>query len=202
MAALRGHSFDGEAPFRRRLLSRDLCWCLDVFGDELDARERLRLARDAVALDGDFSGAAARLARLAARSGDLDEARSAAERASSLAKPVQRFADARFDAVATELAVCCFALLAAALRPAPRWLPGAIRARRERARREQCERELACEAECLGGEKEDMKVKGRCPQRCAAARGIHLPDSPRARVTVRSGSGASRITGPRRCMTR
>ena len=100
-----------EAPYRRRLLARDICWCLDVFSDELDDAEVLRLARDAVRLDEDFSGAAARLARIAAVGGALDIAQSAAARALALAEPVQRYPDAIFEALATDIVVTCCALL-------------------------------------------------------------------------------------------
>ena len=141
LAGIAEHSSEIEAPYRRRLLARDICWCLDVFGDELSEADKLRLARDAVQQDGDFSGAAARLARSAAVAGDLAAARSAAARALSLAESVERYADALFEALATDVVVSCFTLLRSTARPGARWMPRPIRSRRElaeRARADQC----------------------------------------------------------------
>ena len=124
-----------QSRWHRRLRARDICWGLDVFFDDLPAPDRLRLAREAVQLDDDFSGAAARLARVAVVAGNVDEARTAAARALALAAPVQRCADPLFEALASEIVVECWALVWSAAAE-PRWRPDPMRSRCTRRERE------------------------------------------------------------------
>jgi hypothetical protein len=130
-----------ETTLQRRLLARDTCWCLDVFGEELALDERLRLARDTVELD-DFSGGAARLARLAAVAGDLSAARAAADRALTLAESVERCDDALLEALASDVVVRCFATVRSRPRSVPRWAPPTVNKWRQRQDRRAAEAEL------------------------------------------------------------
>jgi hypothetical protein len=101
------------SPWWRRLLARDICWCLDVFGESLPLSVQHDLAREAMGLDPDFSGAAARLARIAVIAGEPAAAEAAASRAREIAESVDSHSDPRFEALATEIAVNCLAVVRA-----------------------------------------------------------------------------------------
>lgn len=139
LAAIAERLPDAETPAQRRLLARDACWCLDVFSDDLAPDNRLRLARDAVELDGGFSGAATRLARIAVIAGELPAAQAANARALSLAEPVEQYDDALFEALATDVVVSCFTAILSPPRSALRWAPRRTRERREREEHERAE---------------------------------------------------------------
>ena len=97
-------------PFLRSLLSRDICWGIDVFGDADSPPMQRVLATQAVHLDPEFGGAHARLARAAILSADVEAARSAAARATRIAEAIDRDPDPLVEALATSIAVECFAL--------------------------------------------------------------------------------------------
>lgn len=116
LAAVARHGKPGTKPdFRDGLIARDICWALDVFADTLPIATQHELARQAVALDPDFSGAAARLARIGSVVGELPEAESAAARALGIAEAVERCADPLLEALASDVVLKCFA--AARVRP-------------------------------------------------------------------------------------
>ena len=94
------------APF----VARDICWYLDVFGDDLKPRRRLRLARRAARLEPDFTAALARQAREAALLGRRKEARTAARQAVALGRLAARHSDPLVDALAARIATECLAL--------------------------------------------------------------------------------------------
>jgi hypothetical protein len=98
-----------ESRWWRNLVARDICWCLDVFADAIPLGEQQELAAAAVELDPDFSGAAARLARIAALAGELPVAGVASSNALRIAEPVTSCADPLIEALATDVAVRCFA---------------------------------------------------------------------------------------------
>lgn len=91
-------------------VARDICWYLDVFGDDLRPRRRLRLARRAADLEPDFTAALAREAREAALLGRRKEARTAARQAVSLGRLAARHADPLVDALAAQIAAASLAL--------------------------------------------------------------------------------------------
>jgi hypothetical protein len=99
------------------LLARDICWYLDVFGDTQPVQSQLELITQAVELDPDFSAALARLARIAAVSGDWRLARHAAGQAVGIAETVDRHGDPLVEALATETATECFAVVRGAMAP-------------------------------------------------------------------------------------
>lgn len=130
------------SPAWSALLARDICWYLDVFGATEPVPAQLELVEHAVALDPDFSGVLARLARIAAVSGDQRLAQEAADRAVRIAETVERHGDPLVEALATEIATKSFALVRGPMPPgAPadpeyrRWswrLERLTRARRKR----------------------------------------------------------------------
>lgn len=91
------------------LAARDICWCLDVFADELPSAEQFQLAAAAVDLEPDFAGGLARLARTAILVGDWQTGIDAAARALRVAEPVTRHQDPLLEALATEISVKCLA---------------------------------------------------------------------------------------------
>ncbi len=102
--------------FWRPLLSRDICWYVDVFGDGLSVAEEHRLAREAAELDPRFSGAASRRARAAAALGHDEEAVNAVAAAMKLAEPVERADDALLEALASDIVVRCLGVACSAPR--------------------------------------------------------------------------------------
>jgi hypothetical protein len=109
-----------ESPWWRKLVARDICWCLDVFADAIPPGEQRELAAAAVELDPEFGAAAARLARIAALAGELPVADAASSDALRIAEPVTSFADPLIEALATDVAVRCFAAVEAPLPSAAR----------------------------------------------------------------------------------
>lgn len=101
----------------RALLARDICWCLDVFGESLPLTVQHGLAREAVGLDPDLSGAAARLARIEIMAGEPACAEAAAARAREIAESVDLHSDPLLEALATDVAVKCLAVVRAGPRP-------------------------------------------------------------------------------------
>jgi hypothetical protein len=97
-----------RSPFLGRLVARDIVWCLDVFGDEIDLHEQLALARHAVALDRDFACAHVRVALIAASGRDWGCARTSVAVALSSARAVSRHQDPMIEALAAQMAVVCF----------------------------------------------------------------------------------------------
>lgn len=103
-----------------KLVARDACWCLDVFGDELALDEQLGLARVAVERDPAFAAALARLARVATLAGDWPSARAAAAQALAIVATVDRYDDPLLEALTTDLAATCMAAIRGQVRlPAP-----------------------------------------------------------------------------------
>lgn len=96
-------------PGLTNLLTRDICWCLDVFSDTLPPREQFALAKEAVEIEPEFGGALARLARVAILAGDVRTGLDAASRALSIAESVDRHPDPLLEALATEVGVKCLA---------------------------------------------------------------------------------------------
>ena len=94
----------------RPLLSRDICWYLDVFGEELPKAERRDLARQAVHLQPDFCGAVARLARISALVGSTRDATRASARALGMAEAAEVHDDPLVEGLATAIMVGCIAL--------------------------------------------------------------------------------------------
>ena len=94
----------------RSLLSRDICWYLDVFGEELPKAERRDWARRAVHLEPDFCGAVARLARISALAGATRDATRASARALGMAEAVEVHDDPAVESLATTIMVGCIAL--------------------------------------------------------------------------------------------
>ena len=140
----------GEASLAP-LVARDACWCVDVFADAMPLRELRALADLAVELDPEFSGAHARVARLAALAGDEATALGAVAEAVRIAEPVTRHADPFTEALATEVAVRCFVAALPVAGTRPWW---GLRARSAEAARERLRaaRELvrAPYERCLG----------------------------------------------------
>ncbi len=104
-------SLDREAarfPFLGPLLARDICWQLDVFGDGMTLEDQHAEAGRAVALDPDFAGARARLARLSPL-GRRSQAPTESSQATRLAGTVDRHDDPLVEALATDLASGCLA---------------------------------------------------------------------------------------------
>ncbi len=91
------------------LAARDICWCLDVFGDELPIAEQCQLAAEAVDHEPDFAGALARLARTTILAGDWQTSLDAAAKALRVAESVTRHRDPLLEALSTEIAVKCLA---------------------------------------------------------------------------------------------
>jgi hypothetical protein len=104
-----GRRLADDSLFWRRVTARDLCWCLDVFGDTLDLGQQRELASTAVALDPDFCGALSRFGRVAVLAGDRRRARAATARAIALAEQVSRHDDPMFEALCSDLVVECLA---------------------------------------------------------------------------------------------
>lgn len=88
------------APF----VARDVCWYLDVFGDDIEPRRRLKLARRAAWIEPTFTAALARKAREAALLGRRKIARTAARQAVSLGQLATRHTDPMVDALSARIA--------------------------------------------------------------------------------------------------
>jgi hypothetical protein len=99
------HQNVASAPFLAPLVSRDLIWLLDVFGDDMDGSERIERAQKAVALDQGFVCAHSRLALATALVGDWPRARRAADEALAIAETVDRHDDPLVEALALKVAV-------------------------------------------------------------------------------------------------
>ena len=102
----------------RGLLSRDICWYLDVFSDSLAPGDQLALAHRAAALDPDFCGGLNRLAAALALAGNWDESREASLRAERLAAMAARHADPMIESLATSVSASVLALAASRRVPA------------------------------------------------------------------------------------
>ena len=100
---------DATDGFWGGLVARDICWCLDVFADELPLADQCGLARQAVTREPDFGAALARLARVASIAGDVRTSLDAAARAVQIAETVTRHPDPLVEALATDIAVKCLA---------------------------------------------------------------------------------------------
>lgn len=126
----------------RSLLSRDICWYLDVFGEGMPKTERRALARQAVQLAPDFSGAVARLARISALAGMTREATRMSARALNMAEAAEVHDDPVVEGLATMMMVGCVAwtdrLRARSTHPRRGLFVGRIRDRRliERLKRQ------------------------------------------------------------------
>jgi hypothetical protein len=106
-----------KAPLLRPFVARDLVWYIDVFGDGMPMHEQLLLARRAVELDADSICIMARLAHLAALTGDRREAAAAAAAVLRLGGAVEGDPDASAESWATQVAVESFELVLGPGRP-------------------------------------------------------------------------------------
>lgn len=95
------------------LSARDICWCLEVFGETLSLEQRLELAKQAVRYEPSLTAATAQLARNAALAGDDRQALHAAADAVVAARGAERNDDPMLHALATKVAVGCFASIRA-----------------------------------------------------------------------------------------
>jgi hypothetical protein len=111
LAGIAEHRSRGADSLWAALVARDICWCLDVFSDALSLREQRELARQAVDLDPDFSGAHTRLARVATLACDWQAARGAGTRGLEIAQSAKHHDDPLVEALATDISVKCFAAL-------------------------------------------------------------------------------------------
>ncbi|MCB1500268.1 MAG: hypothetical protein KDK07_10865 [Bauldia sp.] len=111
-----------RSSWLRPFLARDVCWHVDVFGDQLRRKRRLALARAAVRLDPDFAAALARQAREAALLGRIREAKTAAKRAYLIAQHATRHDDPLLDALSAWISARCLALVGGRIPPTVRRL--------------------------------------------------------------------------------
>lgn len=92
-----------QTDFFRPLLVRDICWYHDVFFEDLDVNERLRLARCAAELEPGFCGAHNRFAAALALAGRYTESRTASKTALGIAAKVERHSDPLLESLATSV---------------------------------------------------------------------------------------------------
>lgn len=98
--ALVGGVDELRACLRPKILSRDVCWTLDVLDDVLPVVVKASLSELAVESDKDFSGAHARRARILSQCGDHDAAAVSLENAIALARSAEEtFRDPLFFAI-------------------------------------------------------------------------------------------------------
>jgi hypothetical protein len=106
-----------EVPLLRLFVARDIVWYIDVFGDGMPLHEQHLLARRAVELDADSICITARLAHLAALTGDRREAAAAAATVLRLCHVVEGDPDALVESWATRVVVESFELVLGSGRP-------------------------------------------------------------------------------------
>lgn len=119
----------GRAAGRRGivgpLLTRDVCWYLDVFPEHLAAGAYREMARRAIRCEPDFCGALNRLATAEAFAGNSSGSREASSRALQAAALAKVHADPLVESLATSIASRVVIALGAPLRRGPRnpeWL--------------------------------------------------------------------------------
>jgi hypothetical protein len=100
----RNETVVAESPFLRPFVARDIVWYVDVYGDGLPLHEQLQLTRRAVALDDDAICVTARLAHVAALTGDLEEAATATAALMRMRQVLEGDPDALVESVATQVA--------------------------------------------------------------------------------------------------
>jgi len=98
-----------STPFLAPLVSRDIVWLFDVYGDAMGGSERIERADEAVVLDGGFMSAHTRVALATALVGDWVRARRAADEALAMAETEDRHDDPLVEALAVKVAVDCLA---------------------------------------------------------------------------------------------